>query len=101
VATYGLYSTVQLPTRICNNSISTTDNIFINIVKYNNFIVYPLVNGMSDHDAQIIILHDFTILNDNNYFYFTRKFNKSLVLDFNLKLTYESWDNLFSYDMCI
>ena len=34
LATYGLYSTVQFPTRICNNSVSTIDNIIINIVKY-------------------------------------------------------------------
>ena len=80
LATYGLYSTVQFPTRICNNSISTIDNIFINIVKYNNFTVYPFVNGKSDHDAQIIVLHDITIPNDNNYFHFTRNFRLRLQL---------------------
>jgi hypothetical protein len=53
---------------------------------------------MSDHDAQIIVLHDIIIPNDNNYFYYTRKFNKLLVFDFNFKLTYESWDKVFSYD---
>jgi hypothetical protein len=52
---------------------------------------------MSDHDAQIIVLHDI-IQNGNNYFYYTRKINKSLVLEFNFKLTYESWDNVLSYD---
>jgi hypothetical protein len=53
---------------------------------------------MSDHDAQIIALHDINIPNDNNYLHFTRNFNKSSVLNFNFKLTYESWDNVFSYD---
>jgi len=48
--------------------------------------------------AQIIVLHDIIIQNDKNYFYYTRKFNKSLVLDFNFTLAYESWDNVFSYD---
>jgi hypothetical protein len=33
-----------------------------------------------------------------NYFYFARKFNESLALDFNIKLTYESWDSVFSYN---
>jgi hypothetical protein len=98
LATYVLYRTVQFPTRIHNNSVSKIDNVFLNIFKYNNFIVYTLVNGISDHDAQIIVLLDIIIQNDNNYFYYTRKFNKSLVLDFNFKLTYESWDNAFSYD---
>jgi hypothetical protein len=98
LATYGLFSTVQFPTRICNNSISTIDYIFINTAKYNNFMVYPMVNGMSDHDAQIIILHDITVVNDTSRFYLTRKINKASVLDFNLKLSYESWDDVFSYD---
>ena len=53
---------------------------------------------MSDHDAQIIILHDIAIRNYDNCFCFTRKYNKSSVLDFNLKLSYESWENVFSYD---
>ena len=52
---------------------------------------------MSVHDAQSI-LHDITIQNDNNYFYYTRKINKSLVLEFNFKLTYESCDYVFLYD---
>ena len=64
LATYGLSSTVQFPTRICKNSISQIDNIFINTTKYNNFTIYPMINGMSDHDAQILILHDITMVND-------------------------------------
>ena len=88
----------QFRARIHNNSVSTVDSIFINMAKYNNFIVYPLVNSIYDHDAPIIVLHDIIIANNNNYIYYTSKFNKSLVLDFNFKLTYESWDNVFSYD---
>jgi hypothetical protein len=53
---------------------------------------------MSDHDAQIIVLHDIAVLNDNNYFYITRKINKLSVFDFSYKLTYETWENVFSYD---
>jgi len=66
LATDGLYSRLQFRTRIHNNSVSTIDSIFINIVKYNNFTVCPLINGMSDHDAQIIVLHDIIIQNANN-----------------------------------
>jgi len=98
LATYGLYSAIQFPTRITNSSASTIDSIFINTVKFNDFIVHPLINGMSDHDAQFIVLHDIIIQNESNYFCFTRKFNKSLALDFNFKLTCESWDSVFSYN---
>ena len=57
-----------------------------------------MINGMSDHDAQILILHDITMVNDSSHFYFTREINEASVLDFNLKLSYESWDDVFSYD---
>jgi hypothetical protein len=54
---------------------------------------------MSDHDAQIIVLHDIAVLNDNNYFYISLgKINKSSVFDFNYKLNYETWENVFSYE---
>jgi hypothetical protein len=90
LATDSLFSTVQFPTRICNKSISTIDNIFINTAKCSNFMVYPMVDGMSDHDVQIIVLHDITMVNVTSHFYLTRKNNKASVLDFNLKLSYES-----------
>jgi hypothetical protein len=98
LATYGLYSTVQFPTRIIDSSASTIDYIFINTVKFSDFILYPLINDVSDHDTRIIVLHDI-IQNESNYFYSARKFNKSLALYFNIKLTYKSLDSVFSYDM--
>jgi hypothetical protein len=66
LATYGLYSTIHFPTRITNSSASTIDNIFINTVKLNDFTVHPLINGVSDHDAQIIVLHDIIIQKESN-----------------------------------
>jgi len=45
------------------------------------------INCMQDDDAQIIVLHNITILNVENHFYFTRKFNTSSVLEFNIQLT--------------
>jgi hypothetical protein len=54
---------------------------------------------MSDHDAQIIVLHNITNLNVDNHFYFTRKFNISSILEFNIQLAYESWDNVLQMMM--
>ena len=53
---YNLYSTVNFPTRIHYNSIMAIDNISIDKVKYENYSIHPLVNGLSDHDAQIITI---------------------------------------------
>jgi len=58
---YNLYGTVNFPTRIHNNSITAIDNIFIYKVKYENYSIHPLVNGLSDHDAQIIKINNITV----------------------------------------
>ena len=50
-----LFSTVTFPTRIFNNSNSLIDNIYIDTNRF-NFSAYPLINGLSDHDAQVINL---------------------------------------------
>jgi hypothetical protein len=73
---HGLCSIVLFPTRIQNNSCSLIDNIFINKLKFNKFSVYPIINGLSDHDAQGPLLHN--IFEEkrneyNNYFFITGK----------------------------
>jgi hypothetical protein len=55
---YNLYSNVNFPTGTHNNSI-TTDNI--DKVKYERYPIHPLVNGLSDHNAQIIIINNITV----------------------------------------
>jgi hypothetical protein len=78
--------------------MTTIDNIFINAVNQNSISVYPRINGLSDHDAQIIVLHDISIRTYEKKFYFCRRFNRASAADLNLKLSYESWDNVFSYN---
>jgi hypothetical protein len=54
----GLSSIVQFSTRIQNNSYSIIDNIFINTSKFINYTVYPIINGLSDHDAQNLVIRN-------------------------------------------
>jgi len=58
---HNLYSTVNFPTIIHNNSIMAIDNIFIDNVKYENHSIHPLVTGLSDQDAQIISINNITV----------------------------------------
>lgn len=53
---YNLVSIIDFPTRSHNNSESLIDNIFIDPSQYKNHSVYPIVNGLSDHDAQLLII---------------------------------------------
>ena len=57
LATYNLHKTVNFSTRNLLNSKTTIDNIFTDINKL-RFSTKPLINGLSDHDAQIIVLYD-------------------------------------------
>jgi exonuclease III len=63
LASYDLYSTVDFPTRINDCSYTAIDNIFIDKFKNTNFTIKLLPNELSDHDAQILILHNIKIQN--------------------------------------
>jgi len=94
LASYCLYTIVKFPTRI-HTSSSAIGKIFINNIKFDNFLTYSFVNGMSDHDAQITVIHNLSVQNCNNYFYCGQKIDKCSSTDFNPKLRYESWDHIF------
>ena len=63
LASYGLQSIVTFPTRVKNYSSTAIDNFFIDRHKNFNFTISPLLNGLSDHDAQILILSNLEIQN--------------------------------------
>jgi predicted transcriptional regulator len=53
---------VDFPTRITNNNESLLDTIFIDITTYEKIQIKPFVNGLSDHDAQIIKLNKINLI---------------------------------------
>jgi archaellum biogenesis ATPase FlaH len=46
--------------RVVNSETILIDSFFLDI-KYNSIAAYPFKNGLSDHDAQIIILDNLSI----------------------------------------
>jgi hypothetical protein len=76
LASYNLTSTVYFPTRIQNNSVTTIDNIFINVSKFDYYIISPLVNGLSDHHAQLIAINDINLKILNNTPHYIRNIDK-------------------------
>jgi len=54
LASFNLSSTVYFPTTLQNKSATATDNIFIDTSKFAHYVISPLYNGLSDHDAQLI-----------------------------------------------
>ena len=76
LTSFNLFSTVTFPTRIATNSSTLIDNIYIAINRC-NFTVYHLINGLSDHDAQII-----EIANIKNHYKLTRRTDSNSILTF-------------------
>ena len=54
LGTYNLIDTVFFPTRIVNNSATLIDNIFVD--NRRSYTIEPCMNGLSDHDSQILTL---------------------------------------------
>ena len=75
--TYSLASIVYFPTRSQGFSSTAIDNIrvFIDTNQLTNYSVSPLYNGLADHDAQLLILHDIHLQLHSHRTYTTRSFN--------------------------
>ena len=91
-------STVDFSTRNNNCSSTAIDNIFIDKFKNTNFTIDPLPNGLSDHDAQILILHNIKIQNLKAHHYTKRLINEFPISELKPYLSYESWDEIFTED---
>jgi hypothetical protein len=65
LATYSLYNTVNFPTRVGSKSCTATDSLFLDKYKVNGYPIIPIVNGLSDHDAQLLILNNIKITDTN------------------------------------
>lgn len=57
MTSFHLSGSVKFSTRNLIKSHTLIDNIFIDTTKFDH-LTTPLINGLSDHDAQIITLHD-------------------------------------------
>jgi arginine deiminase len=73
---------VDFPTRTSYCSSTAIDNIFIDKFKNTNFTIKPFPNGLSDHDAQILILHDIKIQNLKTHHYTKTLTNEFTISEF-------------------
>ena len=91
-----LESTVDFPTRNTHTSHTIIDNIFLDKKRF-NIKVYPLINGISDHDAQLAVLLNLTCPLKPPPIY-SRVIDDHSVKKFVELLSYESWEAVFSND---
>jgi len=68
--------------RFRNTSATAIDNIFIDVSQFESYAVTPILNGLSDHDAQLLTIStDFSHMPIQKY-KTVRKVNKHTT-DFN------------------
>jgi exonuclease III len=91
---YNLHGIVNFPTRITHSSATLIDNIFID--KNLKYFVHPYINGLSDHDAQLLILPDIIKNTYSPGYVLKRCFDEECVINFQRTLSYELWDEIFN-----
>jgi hypothetical protein len=96
--TYNLSAIVHLPTRSQGYSSTAIDNIFIDTNTFIKYTASPIHNGLSDHDAQLLIINDVNLQLQNHRIYTIRNVNKYSIEEFKTRLSYESWDSIFGYN---
>lgn len=95
---FTLSSVVYFPTRSCTTTQTLIDNIFIDITKFENYLISPVFNGLCDHDGQLLFVHQKEISRErtNLNLKIIRTFNNCSLDDFKLSLSFETWETVFN-----
>jgi hypothetical protein len=65
-------------------------------LQFTDYEIFSLSNGLSDHEAQLLIVHLQTPIIKKNDIYYTRTVNDYNIADFRMKLIYENWESVFN-----
>jgi hypothetical protein len=76
-------------------SRSAIDNIFIDYSRLGAFDITPISNGLSDHDAQLVTIHDIALSSTTINYIKKRNIDKFTLVDLNFKLNFEIWIDVF------
>jgi len=93
---YNLTTTVNFATKCQKNLATAIYNILIDIDRKNNYSICLIINGLYDHDAQLITLNTISLKPPIKQIMEIRKFDKNSINDFLNKLCYEICDITFS-----
>lgn len=77
------------------SSSTTIDNIFTHCTRFKNIDIKPIINGMSDHDAQLLMIYKSNIKCSSKAIYKQRQINYTSLTYFTYNLNSEVWDEIF------
>ena len=93
--TYNLTGTVSFPTHKTNASTTAIDSIFIARTETYTIRVYSFINGLSIHEAQILVIENTVLTKQRNNITTRRDINDQSILEFQLLLSHENWEESF------
>jgi hypothetical protein len=85
---------VNFPTQIVKDSRTTIKNIYIH--KTRNYTSNPVINGLSDHVAQIMIIDSIKSYGQVCNLQYIRHYSHYYIIKFQEMLNYELWDDVFT-----
>jgi len=97
---YNLYQAINFPTTIGKVYSSAFDNIFVYCGRINSHCLLPIINGLSDHEAQYLVLnYVFNLHKDKKQSFRTRTLPKEAITEFQNTLINENLDKSYSTKM--
>jgi exonuclease III len=92
LTTYNLSHSVDFATRMQNKSSTAIDNIFVDNNRLGLTKTSPLINGLSDHDAQLLTINNIYAASKKVFSkQRTRKINSETLTNFQSLLKQETW----------
>ena len=80
------------------SSSTAIDNFFMDKGKNAKYAIEPIYNGLSDHDAQLLVLYGVITNNHKPHSVKIRQINTNTAAQFKLNLSYENWMETFTED---
>jgi hypothetical protein len=56
------------------------------------YTIHPCINGLSDHDAQMMMIKNIVFKKQINNISTIRDINEQIIMEFQLQLSYENWE---------
>ena len=88
--------TADFPTTIQKTTISAIDSSFIHFLRQRNIVIFPIRNGQSDHDAELITIHNIGFYDQIYNIIYIRRINENSLNDFKYILNFELWEDIFA-----
>jgi hypothetical protein len=91
---YNMFNVTDILTRICDESVSADDSIFLDGSRINLLAVVPIFNSLSDHEVQCLVLDKILVNDKCTLPHRTPLINTSILKNFIDVLKNETWENI-------